>query len=363
MKNDKLDFLRVFIFKQKDGVTVDGRIVEIIGDKDFISKNKESLPELYRRKHIPGFNGVIFGYDMDYKYLDGYNFKDGKRTMEPAYIRTRTPSSKDDPAKGRITSTLRVQDEDEVECWDRYWDTYTYGCGCWTSSEYLYTYCIVNDNGGGGDFDPDWVPPGGAGGGSSSNTTSPSDFSAYVTNLLTTPCFNMIWNTIASATFNNIVQEILYEFNSSANLAFVLKEQSLTGNSQTGQAVLKANGTYEVTLNSWALRDASQEAILATIFHEVLHVYINSTAQYDHQVMALKYTAMIAAAIEYWFPDINASSSGNPSYSSKALAWIGLHGTDAWKDLGVISSNYQTTYNKFIFRNTQNIREYGQDCP
>lgn len=329
--------LRVYIFKQKKDVVVDGRIVEIIGDKDFITKNRERLPELYRRELIPGFNGVIFGYDMHYNYLDGYNFKDGSRTDEVTYIQRKSPGATNDPSKGRIGSTLRVQDEDEEGCWNVYWDTYTYGCNCWTSSEYLYTYCIVNngDNGDNGDGGGDWIPPGGTGGGSNTPPNDPSSAAMYVnSSQLETPCLINIWNTISSANFNNKVQNILFDFNESKNLQFILKEHNSINDRTAATVTPHSSGIPTISFNKWALRNASQEAIVAIIFHEVLHVFLDGkTNDADHNDMAENYIEPIANALEYWFPNIN--NPGTPpdsrlQSSSVALVWAGLENTDAW---------------------------------
>lgn len=65
----------------------------------------------------------------------------------------------------------------------------------------------------------------------------------------------------------------------------------------------------------WALRNASQKAIVQTIFHEVLHVFLNGKDQSsDHQKMAEDYVPIIAQAIEAWYPNINDYDvPGDPS--------------------------------------------------
>lgn len=373
--NSDLDFQRVFIFKSEDGKVLDGRIVEIIGKKEYIEKNHDRIPELYRSEHIPGFDGVIFGYDINYQYLDGYNYRNGKRSDEVTYVQWRSPGQVSDPSKSRVTSTLRVQEE--IECWDVFWDTYTYGCACW-NSQFLYSYCtIINSDG------TISVPPGGIGGGGGGGITpptAPSSPSMYVNSAqLTTPCLINVWNLIRDANFNNKVQNILFKFNESKSLQFTLKEHYTVGSRKPATTTVAASGLVTVSLNRWTLRNASKEAIVQTFFHEVLHVYLNGKDQSsDHQKMAQDYVPIIADAIESWYPNINQfDNPGDPSSptykeparvnSAQALAWTGLQlngAAEAWNALP-IATRTQYTYlmNRYFNIDGDNTKPFGTPCP
>jgi hypothetical protein len=129
-----------------------------------------------------------------------------------------------------------------------------------------------------------------------------------------------------SASFNNKVQQILLNFNNSSNLNITIKDAADATNPR-----LAAVQGSTITLNSYALINASQELVAAVIYHEVLHIYIGNTAVIDHNTMSTKYVQPMASALQAWVPLSNAEAA--------ALAWTGLQGTAAWNNINIDERN------------------------
>ncbi|GGE71312.1 hypothetical protein EV200_1167 [Pedobacter psychrotolerans] len=98
------------------------------------------------------------------------------------------------------------------------------------------------------------------------------------------------------------------------------------------------NGSqYDINiyLNSNTLPSYSKEYTIATIYHEVLHAYLNSLFQPNsngqtfinipnqHEYMATNYVTVISRALTSKFPEIS-------SYDAWGLAWGGLQETSLW---------------------------------
>ena len=85
-----------------------------------------------------------------------------------------------------------------------------------------------------------------------------------------------------------------------------------------------------VTLNVTLLPNASQEFIVSTIIHEVLHAYLDYTRDRDlfndHEEMANECVERMAIALKNLFPKLSKSDA-------EALAWGGLEEAQAWKTM------------------------------
>lgn len=90
----------------------------------------------------------------------------------------------------------------------------------------------------------------------------------------------------------------------------------------------------DIFLNVNVLKNSSQEMIISTIFHEVLHAYLGySRSQelfYDHEEMANEYLNLMTNALQNLFPYIS-------NKNAQALSWGGLSETTAWTNL--VNSN------------------------
>jgi hypothetical protein len=102
----------------------------------------------------------------------------------------------------------------------------------------------------------------------------------------------------------------------------------------------------DVFLNVNSLPNSSQEMIISTIFHEVLHAYLGYSRDpkkfNDHEEMASNYINLMSSALKGLFPNI-------PNNHAQALSWGGLHETSAWQELvnnNPIKANEITAINK-----------------
>jgi hypothetical protein len=86
----------------------------------------------------------------------------------------------------------------------------------------------------------------------------------------------------------------------------------------------------DVFLNVNVLPNASQEIIVSTIIHEVLHAYLvysrSSQLFNDHEEMANEYIGLMKGALQNLFPNLS-------NKDAEALSWSGLHETTAWQRL------------------------------
>lgn len=93
---------------------------------------------------------------------------------------------------------------------------------------------------------------------------------------------------------------------------------------------------FEIKLNENRLPSTSQEYILATIYHEVLHAYMEASLSKTvnglyisgsgHDEMASKYVALMTGALTVAFPDISLKDAW-------ALSWGGLEKTTLYNQL------------------------------
>lgn len=91
----------------------------------------------------------------------------------------------------------------------------------------------------------------------------------------------------------------------------------------------------DVFLNVNILPNASQEIIVSTIIHEVLHAYLgysrNSQPFNDHEEMANEYRGLTKNSLQNLFPNLS-------NKDAEALSWGGLHENRAWQNLSKYKS-------------------------
>lgn len=329
-------FYRCYIFKEQSGKIVDARIVEFIGDANFLKNAKDEAVAKSRSKRMKNYTGLVLTYDLDYQYLDGYSYKNGEREANGVRLWAYTKSEKN-PMR-RSASTLRTQVEGEY-CEKIYW------CYVWTNgaiTNCVYTgNCEVN-------YDPTTPPPAGSGGGTTSSPPAGS-----VKNELNTPCLKNTFNNTISTNLNNVVQGILGNFNKSQALAFTVNEQSISNN--PGMSAY-ASGNHAITMNSYALANASKEFVAATLYHEIIHLYLTDSEMNEHATMAAAYIQPMKQALMAQFPNLGET---NAYY----LAWGGLEGKGAWNVLSENERNNIINTNIY-FKNLGNQynHQYGSAC-
>ncbi len=198
--------------------------------------------------------------------------------------------------------------------------------------------------------DPPPTPGGRSGGGSGGGTggsvsaNGHSTVDSINTSQLTTPC---LITAVNLALNHNLKSNIVMAFNNlfalNENMDLVITEANLGAGSY---ATTNAVNSYiiQITLNSLNLPNASQELIVATIFHEAIHAMYDyngislsaprlSFDEYiQHNLMASMYVDEIARSTMEVFPTI-------PQYDATALAWEGLQDGLSWGTLSPADAN------------------------
>jgi len=315
-----ISFFRCYVFKEEGGQIVDGRIVEFLGDSKFLRSVGDKIIRKFKNGRIPGYTGLVLSYDVNYQYLDGYSFTNGKMDKMGVQLWVHAEKASTARSSGRITSTLRTQLEDDQFCEKIYY------CYVWTNG--AITNCVYSGN---CEVNPQPTPPP-SGGGSLPTTTPPA---SSIKNELKVQCFKNVFSNLISTQFNNKVQTILSNFNKSSTLSFTIKDAAIMSDGNTQKAAETLGN--QIVLNSTLMANASQEFVTATIYHEVLHVFINNTETYDHNKMSTEYVTPMIQALMSWFP---------LSYEdAEALAWSGLQSTPAYpqnkrSDMNLINNKY-----------------------
>lgn len=155
LDNKKLFMLREFVFLLNPAGTKikNGKIVEIIGEADYIKKNKDKLTHLYNSDFIRGFNGTIMTYDVNYRFLWSKTFKNGiiKGTAKLSVQSSLTSAIQSFGTVTTVFGHKKSEDQDLMPSASQCFiivliSTYTDGS---TEMEVLGTYCSPEESGGG----------------------------------------------------------------------------------------------------------------------------------------------------------------------------------------------------------------------
>jgi hypothetical protein len=170
------------------------------------------------------------------------------------------------------------------------------------------------------------------------------------------PVVKAIKNLVKSPCLSNQVNKAL---NSKSTISRMLKEEfsgtefmydpdiyfrDSTNLADTVDGNMHRSGLdYTITLNQNKLPTTSKEYIMSTVYHEVLHAYLelyfikNGKGQYvinpQHNAMADKYVTLISGAL--------INDYGIPANDAWALAWGGLQETTLWDGPNAIFSKTQ----------------------
>jgi hypothetical protein len=185
---------------------------------------------------------------------------------------------------------------------------------------------------------------GGGGGTSGSGSTAPlSPIDSVNTTLITNPCLNNTWATLnALGAFNSSVDDIVKDdFAITTTADLVIKNLDIADTAIDGETTPVPNPTGGPTaatftaiidVSNFLLSNASQEYVAATLFHEVIHAYLDynkidiNSGNAQHESMANEYVHAMQLALMSRYPTM-------PSADAYALAWGGLQGTNAWETL------------------------------
>ncbi|WP_029288883.1 hypothetical protein [Pedobacter sp. R20-19] len=204
-------------------------------------------------------------------------------------------------------------------------------CKWMISGEYVGSECQSSGNDGGyngGSGNTGGQEGGGSGsGGDNSNKE--------IIDSVKNPCLKASLSLAISNGINNQITGYMnstFGTSSQKNLTFY---QSSTLASQDDGITNGSQYDINIYLNSNTLPSYSKEYTIATIYHEVLHAYLNSLFQPNsngqtfinipnqHEYMATNYVTVISSALTSKFPEIS-------SYDAWGLAWGGLQETSLW---------------------------------
>jgi hypothetical protein len=308
--------------------------------------------EYKERKHgvleIEDFCGTIMFYELDGRLKKAPHYKNGRVIAFGTESRYASPRG--------CTSVYM-----EFDC---------EGCAWWV------TIC-VDERGGGGGGDPTGgggpgndggnnggggssggsggsggSGTGGSGGGGNNDNGCPTCMPAGdEPNPPNPPVVNIVnqltdCRTAVFATLQNKLQgdfaQFLNNFQANSNgLSLKIKESYLQGDDINNDAQTIKNGnTWEITLNRNVLDFSSKEYIAVTIYHEVLHAYLEAyfptigTTDLNtqhHQYMANQCVDYMASMLQQLFPNLSVTDA-------TALSWQGLNGNFKFKN-GVVEPN------------------------
>lgn len=188
---------------------------------------------------------------------------------------------------------------------------------------------------------------------------SPSDPNTIRLNLvrdsvyihLQNPCLREMVTKVVYENLDNQISHIINQvFENSELFDLSFHEVTDLPTITLGEAIVthQDNGRIlaDVFLNVNILPNASQEIIVSTIIHEVLHAYLgysrNSQLFNDHEEMANEYRGLMKNSLQNLFPNLS-------NKDAEALSWGGLHETIAWQNLlntNPIKANEITQINK-----------------
>lgn len=332
-----------------------------IKEQAVVFKNKKGDPEIYilqiasldPRKVSLGmtdFDGWVICTTYEGKPLWGQKWKDGEVVRKLDVT----------PKNARMAYCHQE---------DMGYDTYGVNeAGEFEITHHLdYQWVDCGDGGGGGGGGSGGSGGGGGGGGNgggsggSGDAPAPGDYveeavaSFYIINKLKKPCFISAYSSIKNNSQSlNRIQAIFSNFNSSIIYSFTIDEVYDNYSNIKTAPGRHDNGT--IYLNDYSLEYSSQEMIVATILHEMLHVHILSTGDADHDTMASQYVQLFAEAMMSIFPNLSQSHA-------IALAWGGLQGTTAWGQMGALQDPILSDIYKYWNYRNSNTQPYGTPCP
>lgn len=110
VNNPKLGFRRFLVFEPSGTHVNSGKIVELLGDKYQVNNQAYLLLTGRAAGIIPGFNGTILQYDVNYNPLYNTNYTDGKANpnMQSAILKTsgKTLRSPIQPHAGELSVSM-----------------------------------------------------------------------------------------------------------------------------------------------------------------------------------------------------------------------------------------------------------------
>jgi sulfur relay (sulfurtransferase) DsrF/TusC family protein len=133
LDNKDVEYVRKYVFEERNGDITDGKIIEVIGTPELIEEKGESTVTRYKDKQIAGFIGAVISYDLNYRYLEGHHYQNGRQVPGMARIIPKLPNTTGKGSgRGKLASA-HIPNKISTEIGD---DGPTQTCTNW----YLVTY-------------------------------------------------------------------------------------------------------------------------------------------------------------------------------------------------------------------------------
>ncbi|MGE6220673.1 hypothetical protein ACQKCH_12670 [Nubsella zeaxanthinifaciens] len=367
---------RKIIFVIEGETIKEGQIVEVFSTPSEINSNGDKRLRDAADENMTGFTGAVMYYNLNYIFHEGRFYENGtarkgvaklargKSLIKgelalPASVNVAAGVGKLASAHARISA---VTPEFEGQDCENYYLVYIerdeFGnIVYWENRGYQYTICKSTN--------PDSPNPGGSNvdvyvdcfgdvlGGAfynsqcnqcvGGNTGIPSCPPKEVRDSVKNPCLKAQVNLATTAKTT-----ILFMLNNTFGGTEIFEDLSLTFRDVTtlpdtiDAIERKLSGVeYEINLNRNKLPNASKEYILVTVYHEILHAFLDSKLTKgsngyqnlaQHTQMASEYILLMTGALQVAFPGLS-------SQEAWALSWGGLQDTPFWSSLTPAQQN------------------------
>jgi len=370
-----LDYTRKFTFTESEGEIVDGKIVEVYAAPEVISLKGEELIGKSGATKLNDFTGAILSYGLDYRFREGKYYQDGLAKIGNTYLSTKLPdtgarqaptSIQKSPIASKILSykpsntigATRPEVEDGQNCEFYYWvymEKDDWGnIVYWELRGFAYAVCTANqDPTQPGGYEDYYIDCFGVLNGSAYNstcgciggTTGISECPRDVTNKVTNPCIS---DGLEKALGKNVKSQIkslmsnTFLANKDVNLEFYSfpfsNSQNLNTDAITNMPNSLAPYDQRISFNENLLPNKSEEYIVSTVYHEILHAYFailfpkdqqgNFIVPSDHEYMATNYITTLTNDLKNLYPNLTQTEAW-------ALSWGGLEKTTLYALLTV----------------------------
>ncbi|MBC6110304.1 hypothetical protein ACFOG5_06025 [Pedobacter fastidiosus] len=335
VRNKDLSIRRFFVFRTEHDETVSGQIVELLGRKFNVEENLDNLLANYEETKITNFNGSVYVYDINYQKVRSATYLKGQKTESfSSIVSARADNKSFSVARPSSTNGLCAtvypikngwplipcDNAQVISIADYTYDSY--GCILRITLTYVNHTCPGQS-----------TSPGTSSGSasSSSGTTSPeyggggSTINVDVSNIC------IAYQVTHALEANNAIKDMLEQEFLFSGLDRTLNISDVNNLADTVMGNTNGyNNTINITLNENKLPGRSNEYILATVYHEILHGYMDlkltkdSQGRFivpnDHNTMATSYVATMTGALQTAFPSLSTNEAW-------ALAWGGLENT------------------------------------
>lgn len=283
---------KLLIYKNQEGL-YQSEVVSAYPDSNFVRFASKT------------FSGITMIQNWNGDFLNGFKF-DNEKTWKLSLL----DSSAQEDSTANNSAEINTQANYLTTCY--YNDWYT----CYGGSTCIYDYteelgCTTTPIVGSGDqivntHDYNVI--------SSGNPTSAPSSVNTINNLLTNACFKAVLNNMISGGLQSELTSILVNtFGTSNTLSLTFKNLAYpaTYADAISNGTAGDNPSISITLNSTVLQNSSKEFVTETIFHEVIHAYLNVNTTLrgtmpQHCEMITSYVDCELAALRELFPTLSS---------------------------------------------------------